>query len=176
MSDIRYRTDAQLRSDVKFNRGRQNTHKMRADAAENELARRERARESARVRAAMHKGVTLYPYQQALVDWIRAGGSIPFWPRGVGRTLIEDVAAGALVEEGPGVIDLAEAEQRVMATMVGMVRVENGLLHFNERFGEQADAVKMTGGEGVKHQWFGRAKRIKTPGEHLVIDTKDEQR
>lgn len=40
MSDIRHRTLAQLENDVRFNRLMQNTHKLRAEAAEAEIQRR----------------------------------------------------------------------------------------------------------------------------------------
>lgn len=40
MSDRKYRTTQQLENDVRYNRRMQNTHKLRADAAQEELDRR----------------------------------------------------------------------------------------------------------------------------------------
>lgn len=55
MSDIRYRTIAQLENDIRYNRRMQNTHKMRADAAEQELVRRQVAEENQRAAEAEYE-------------------------------------------------------------------------------------------------------------------------
>lgn len=44
-SDLPYQTEAYLRKQISYNRQKQNTHKMRADAMEEELARRLKEKE-----------------------------------------------------------------------------------------------------------------------------------